>query len=237
MPGTANPIMSRTVELAYDFIYGAIAGGRLRPGDHVPEEMIAAELRVSRTPVREAIRRLETEGLVVLTRNSGADVVLLGPEDVVETFRLRALLEGYAAERAATRITSGDIAALERLAASMSALEGGNIDLLTATRLNVDFHLQIAAAAQSRQLYALIRALVHVPLTLMHRDGWGTQLAHARGYDEHTRIVEALRAGDADLARTLMQTHILGARPGTSGELEIELVARDCAAPPCRPLI
>jgi len=212
--------MSRTVELAYDFIYSAIASGRLKPGAHIPEEMISAELQVSRTPVREAIRRLETEGLVVLTRNSGADVALFSREEIVETFRLRAMLEGYAAERAATRITPAQLAALEKLVQEMLALsrETAEVDLLTNTRLNVAFHLAIAEAAQSQRLYALIRALVHVPLTIMHHDGWGVQLAHARGYDEHARIVEALRARDPDLTRSLMQAHILGARPRLAEE-------------------
>lgn len=205
--------MSRTLELAYEHIYAAIARGRLAAGDHIREEMIAADLGISRTPVREAIRRLEGEGLVIITRNAGADVVDLDPEDVVETFRLRAMLEGYAVERAATRITAEELQTLEHLDQQLAALHTEGADLLSATRLNAGFHLKIAEAARNPQLHALIRSLVHVPLTLMHREGWGRRLADSRGYDEHTRIVQALRSGDGDLARSLMQTHILGARP------------------------
>ncbi|MBX9759186.1 MAG: GntR family transcriptional regulator [Beijerinckiaceae bacterium] len=218
--------MSRTVELAYDFIYGAIASGRLRPGDHVPEEMIAAELRVSRTPVREAIRRLETEGLVVITRNSGADIVLFGPEDIIETFRLRAMLEGYAAERAASRVDAHGLEELDALVARMSGLRTG-ADLLSATRVNAAFHLRIAEAADSARLYALIRGLVHTPLALMHSNGWAAQLDGARGFDEHARIVDALRNRDADLARALMQTHILGARPKLAEEAAAQAASPD----------
>lgn len=217
--------MSRTVELAYDFIYAAIASGRLRPGDHVPEEMIAAELRVSRTPVREAIRRLETEGLVVITRNSGADIVLFGPEDIIETFRLRSMLEGYAAERAATRVDERALADLDALVARMSNLRAST-DLLSATRVNAAFHLRIAEAAGSSRLFALIRGLVHTPLALMHRNGWAAQLDGARGFDEHARIVEALRNRDPDLARALMQTHILGARPQVEDETSMPQAGR-----------
>ncbi len=209
--------MSRTVELAYDFIYNAIASGRLRPGDHIPEEMIAAQLRVSRTPVREAIRRLEMESLVVLTRNAGADVALLSPEDIVETYRLRAMLEGSAAERAASRIDAGGLAELDELVARMSQMNRAGADLLNATRVNATFHLKIAEAAASSRLCALIRGLVHVPLTLMHPDGWAARLDGAAGYDEHARIVDALRMRQGDLARALMQMHILAACPQRPG--------------------
>jgi DNA-binding GntR family transcriptional regulator len=203
--------MSRTMEKAYDYIYAAIASGRLAPGEHVPEEKVAAELNISRTPVREAIRRLESEGLVVITRNSGADVLRLDDEEIVETFKLRAMLEGYAAHRAASRVSAQDLAMLGSLAGRIAALDQTDVDLLDATRLNAEFHLQIARSARSPRLYSLIRGLVHVPMTLMHRGDWGMRLAGARGFDEHSQIVEALRHGDGDLAQSLMQAHILGA--------------------------
>lgn len=207
--------MSRTVEKVYNFLYSAIASGRLRPGSHLAEEQVAEELGVSRTPVREAIRKLETDGLVVLTRNSGADVALLGDDEIAETFHLRAMLEGYAAERAATRITPDQLVALDDLAARLAETPrtGEGSAILESGRLNAAFHLAIAEAAQSGKLLALIRALVHLPLTIMHQQGWAAQLARSTGYRDHEQIIEALRQRDPILARARMQLHILNARP------------------------
>ena len=207
--------MSRAVEAVYDHLYAGIAGGRFRPGSHLAEEAIAAELDVSRTPVREAIRRLEKDGLVVLARNSGASVVLLRDGDIEQTFQLRALLEGQAAERAATRITEIQAAVLAETVRGITALAGAGdqVDVLRATRLNAAFHLGIAEAADSAPLLALIRALIHVPMTILHQGGWATQLSRSSGYADHERILAALRARDAELARVEMQGHILRARP------------------------
>ncbi len=208
--------MSRAVEHAYDFIHAAIATGRLRRGVHVPEERIAKELGLSRTPVREALRRLEADGLVVISRNSGADVVRMQPDEIAELFRLHDMLEGHAAERAATRIDLAGLDALEDLACRLAVLvrPGEPPDQLQAARLNAGFHLAIARAAESPRLLALIRGLVHVPLAVMHEAGWGERLRRAGGYAEHGRIVQALRRRDPDLARVEMELHILSARPG-----------------------
>ena len=205
--------MSRTVDNAYDYIYSAIANGHLLPGAHIPEEMISARLAVSRTPVREAIRRLQADGLVVITPNSGADVAFFGPQEIAETFRLRALLEGQAAERAASRIAEADLAELDCSVKSLAKTSAAHDDVFEATRLNAAFHIKIAEAAESPRLLQLIRGLVRIPPALMHGGNWAERLLNAPGHDEHARIVAALRARNGALSRALMQAHILAAQP------------------------
>src|SRR5947199_10401231 len=97
---------------ATELIREAILDGRLEPGRRLKEEELARELGISRTPVREALLMLQAEGLVVSTPNRGAMVRVHDAEDLDDLYQLRALLEGHATRRAATRISEQEIEAL-----------------------------------------------------------------------------------------------------------------------------
>ena len=101
-------------ELVFETLREAIASGRLKPGQRLMELQLAEDLGVSRTPVREAIRQLELEGLVVMVPRKGAYVAELSLRDMAEVFEMRAALDGLAAALAAERITEEEIDFLER---------------------------------------------------------------------------------------------------------------------------
>ena len=114
--------MSKSTDKAYAAIYDALTAGRFRPGEHLAEERLAREIGVSRTPVREALRRLSTEGFVEFMPNQGGRVPSLSFDDVKEIFDLRVILEGYAASLAARKMTMDKIAELRKLATAWKRL-------------------------------------------------------------------------------------------------------------------
>jgi DNA-binding GntR family transcriptional regulator len=116
--------MSNAAERAYQAIRQRIMDGSFAPGAALREEMLAAEIGVSRTPVRDALRRLLADGLVESTRNRGTFVAEITTDNLLEVHQLRAMLEGFAARRAAARITAGELAELRRLADAMEAIDG-----------------------------------------------------------------------------------------------------------------
>ena len=109
---------SGAVESAYRYIRGSIIRGELTSGEVLLESNLAERIGVSRTPVREALSRLASEGLVVLGRYRRAQVASFSMVDVAEVFRLRGKLEGHAARRACLRITTADIQRLEAIEAA-----------------------------------------------------------------------------------------------------------------------
>ena len=101
--------MSKAADRAYDWVRQRILSGEYPPGSHLKEERIAEDSEVSRTPVREALRRLSNEHFVKFVPNQGAFVATWENDDVEVIFELRAMLEGYAAQRAASRISEEQI--------------------------------------------------------------------------------------------------------------------------------
>jgi DNA-binding GntR family transcriptional regulator len=206
--------MSRTVEKAYDYILTEIVSGRAGAGTHLRETELAEALEVSRTPIREALRRLETEGLVTVERNAGAAVAVFSRDEVVEIYWLRAMLEGHAAARAATRITAEELVELGRLADALDKMQHQDpIDIVAFADLNTRFHLAIAKAAHSVRLYALIRSVIRLPIVLLQQPEWRSRLRRAAGYAHHHAIIDALKAGNAGWAESQMQTHIFASLP------------------------
>jgi DNA-binding GntR family transcriptional regulator len=206
--------MSRTVEKAYDFILTEILSGRAGAGTHLREVELAEALAISRTPIREALRRLETEGLVTVERNAGAAVATFSRDEIEEIYGLRAMLEGHAAARAATRIGAEQLAELERLDVQLDALQHQDpIDIVAFADLNTRFHLDIARAADSIRLYALIRSMIRLPIVLMQQPAWRDRLRRAAGYAHHHAIIDALKAGNPGWAESQMRTHIFASLP------------------------
>jgi DNA-binding GntR family transcriptional regulator len=135
-----------------------IVDGRLPPGAWLSEPTIAAELQVSRTPVREAIGRLEEEGLVRRTHGLGAFVVELTERDTAEIIGIRAALEGYAAHLAAARISDEELAAVrDAHVTAEAALANDDVDALLAA--NMAFHDAVNAASHSPRTVAMINGL------------------------------------------------------------------------------
>jgi DNA-binding GntR family transcriptional regulator len=185
----------------------AILDRRLKPGERLIEGRLADELGVSRNPVREAIRVLESEGLVEVTARRGASVLTMTDEEARETIEVRALLEGQNARLAARR-REEDI--IKRIAA---VLKQGN-EAVAAKRygllrdLNQQFHHELSAAGRNRVLSDLLKRLRERTAMLFSPTD---PVRQARSWDEHAAILRAIIAGDERAAATLAAEHVMRA--------------------------
>ena len=207
--------MSRSADKAYQYIHDAIVNARYAPGVHLKEEELSTTVGVSRTPIREALRRLANEGLVAFSKNQGTFVEKFTDEDVEEIFQLRAMLEAYGARRAATRIDDEAISRLVTLTEELEALRDAKQDADYVPRfnqLNADFHHIILDAASSGRLEAMLETIIDIPLILMKHYNWQGLVDLDRSCQQHREMIAALRARDADWAGSLMHAHVLGAR-------------------------
>ncbi|MCC5862397.1 MAG: GntR family transcriptional regulator [Gammaproteobacteria bacterium] len=201
------------VDRAYSAVRRAILDGRFAAGTRVTEHEAAALSGVSRTPVREALRRLQNEGLLEFVPNHGTVVPRWSESEIDDMFELRAMLEAYAVERATRLASSEDIAALRALAEAQiaAAQAGGEGQLQEITRLNSQFHERLQQIAASERLQRMLVALIEVPLVAQtFRKYSGEQLL--RSSQHHLEIVLAMEAGDPASAASIMRAHVLGAR-------------------------
>lgn len=205
--------MAAAVERAYGVIRLGIQSGAYPPGTHIRAAEVASQLGISRTPVREAMRRLHAEGVVNFVANHGAYVMEWSRADIEEVFDLRCKLESYAAGRAAQQITEERCAELGVLAAQMSELAATQPPqfLERIAELNDRFHRLILASAGGRRLTALVAAVVDMPIVLrtFHRYS-GEDLRRSMAH--HHEIVAALGARDGEWAASVMRSHVLAAR-------------------------
>ncbi len=194
---------------AYRLIRAQILSGERAGGDWLREGDLAESLGVSRTPVREALRRLTAEGLVRYERNRGVQVAVWTAEDLEEIFSLRSVLEPWASRLAATS-ASVDLEKLSRLAHDMDAAARGSVDVDQITELNNRFHRLILEGSNNRRLGSVVSSVVQVPLvwqTFSHYSD--TDLR--RSLAHHHELVAALAAGDPDWAESVMRSHVRAA--------------------------
>lgn len=206
-------------ESVADALRALILSGQYAAGARLGEVELAAVLGVSRTPVREALRLLASEGLVELTPHKGARVMSWSAAELEEVFALRAQVEGLAARRAAERVTAGELAELERIALAHAAATaaGPARDLDQVYALNSDFHAGIVrAAGGGTSLTTVVGSLVHS--AVLHRTlHTFDDVAMARSSRHHLEIVAALRNRDPDWAECVMRGHLLAARAALLG--------------------
>lgn len=191
-------------ELAYARLLEAIRAGDFQPGDRLREVDVATRLTLSRTPVREALRKLESDGIVEHRPRIGAVVRKLSMPEVVELYEMRLVLERTAAEMAAKHANAAEIDTLEDLSAQIGASED---DARGASALNQKFHSCLYLAARNRFLLASARALNNALLLL-----GPTTLADAQRIktvvEQHEQIIAAIRAGDAQAAGDAAAEHL-----------------------------
>lgn len=203
----------RAVERAYEAVRSGIIAGRYVAGARLTEQEIATTVGVSRTPVREALRRLDADGLVEFTPNLGAIVTTWTAADSDEIFDLRAMLESYGVRRATTRASDEQISDLRRLADLQyrESVERGPGHLERIGELNSQFHRRLQEAAASPRLDRALAALIEAPL-MMRTFGQYTPEDLQRSAQHHQEIVRALEARDEDWAASVMLSHIHAAR-------------------------
>lgn len=179
----------------------------LPPGTRIGEAQLTREFGMSRTPVREALARLESEGLLVAGPGRGFLVAELTSADLVDIYRVRAVLEGLAAEEAAHRATRVDIARLEDLYDAMTEASGKPGQDQQLAGLNSEFHAVIAEVSGNAYLQSMLDDIREV-FELFRTTALTVPGRRDTAHDEHGRMIEALRRGDADEARQLAQGHV-----------------------------
>jgi DNA-binding GntR family transcriptional regulator len=197
-------------ERAYGELRRRILDGRLPPGQRLKETELAAELGLSRTPVRDALSRLTVEGLIDFRANVGATVAIWSASQIELMFRIRALLEPFAAEVAALQITDAEIEEMRRLCAVMeeAARRETAADLTRLAEANGRLHRMIIDATRSDQVIKLATLALDAPVSL-RIFGRYTMAEIERSMRHHREIVDALSHRDPAWAASAMRTHIL----------------------------
>jgi DNA-binding GntR family transcriptional regulator len=198
----------RLADAVYRTLRAALHQGRIATGTRLIEQELAEALNVSRTPVREALRRLEADGILESIPHRGFVVVdILDDAQVVYAMRQR--LEGLAAALAAHRITVPQLEALDEVQTRMEALLSSTDpeSVRELARLNEIFHTAITEAAGSPRLYRLVGQLA--PAYLSHQVvGLYSDEQRRQSFEGHRRILDALWKRDAELADRLVQEHL-----------------------------
>jgi len=204
-------------DVVYAGLRRAIVEGRHPPGARLREQHLADEYAVSRTPIREALLRLQNEGLVVVERNRGAHVRVLSDREVVEVYELRARLEAYAAEMAAERADAADVARLSEAAIRFRSAVGSTSSppgierVRTIEDANAEVHHGILVASQHVRVRQLVGRATDAPLVFKaFRVFDSDHLARSALF--HDLIVEAIAAHEPLRAGRLMTEHVLQAR-------------------------
>ena len=200
--------MTRASDVAYEKIRSFLLGGSLKPGEQLTEERMAQITGVSRTPVREAVRRLEGEMLLVRSESKRLFVADWSRDDIDEMFTLRQMLEGHAAERAAQRISGQQIDQLETVNAELHrAVARTPPDIASFLDANRTFHEIVTEAAQSPRLHQVLAMLVEQPVVLRTARHYSVRDLEQSARD-HDELIAAFRAGDPDWARAVMGSHL-----------------------------
>lgn len=195
--------LKAAASLVIDSLKLSIGSGRLAPGAPIRQDQIAAELGVSHIPVREALRQLESEGLVVAAHNRGMTVAVLSEAEAVELTEFRALLEAHLTARAVPRLTDDDLAYAEGLVNAIDVAP----DTPEVTRLNAEFHRSLYRRADAPYfLRAVEQARVNLGRYLIMT--WGSPGQMDRSQDDHRQILEACRRRDADAASQIVERHV-----------------------------
>lgn len=194
------------VDIALERIRNEILSGRLAPGDKIPQEQVAMQLGISRVPVREALSRLEAEGVVTLRPHVGFVVTKLTLEELEEMYATREIIEGQAIKLATERISDEEVARLEATVVELhQAAEAG--DLARWLSLDREFHLQSYNPCGLRQLLRVIS------------DFWNATQGYRRAYATltgsmdvamaaHSQILQAVQRRDACEAERVVREHI-----------------------------
>lgn len=183
-----------------------ILSGKYAPNEELKEKTIGEELGVSRTPVREALRQLELEGLVSIIPNKGAYVVGISQKDMQDIYEIRCRLEGLCARWAATNITKEQLDELEEIVfrAEFHAKKGNSEQLV---ELDNQFHETLYKAANSKELQRVLSDFHHY-LQRVRKITLTDEKRAMESNMEHMMIVEALKEHDADKAERLATQHI-----------------------------
>jgi len=189
-----------------------IIDGHIEPGERLMQGQVAEALKASRTPIREAFRRLEQDGLIERIPQGGVRVTPLDMNTLKEVFGIRKVLEAYATELACKHISGEEIKKLKILMAqAQELLASGDLDLENKIRhlfeLNSDFHDTIYRASESSYLLSMINSLRNIVFRLRFL-GLRTQSSWSKTWKEHGQLIDFLEKRDSKNAIKLIQSHL-----------------------------
>jgi len=199
----------------YERLKQQILHGEIEAGERLMQNQVADNLRASRTPVREAFRRLEQDGLVERVPQGGVRVTRLNIDAIQEVFGIRNVLEAYAVELACGRITAEEIGSLKRLVTQAGELlSSGELARETKIKrifeLNSQFHDTIYRATGNSYLMGMINSLRFIVGRLRFL-GLRADSTWSRAWDEHAQLIGLLEKRDKDSAARLLKTHLVNA--------------------------
>ena len=193
-------------DVVFQTLRQAILKGELQPGERLMEIKLAERLGVSRTPIREAIRKLELEGLVVMIPRKGAAVANITEKDTKDVLEVRRTLEMFAVEVACDRITQEQLVQLKEAAKDFEASKG-SMDLIRIAETDMNFHEIIYEATQNERLVQMLNNL--------RENMYRYRIEYLKDpnyYDslvgEHQEILDAIESGNKEKARVCMRDHI-----------------------------
>ena len=193
-------------DIVFETLRKAILDGNLKPGERVMEVQLAEKLGVSRTPVREAIRKLELEGLLEMIPRKGAYVADISIKDVLNVLEVRASLEGLAASLAAERITEDEIESLRKSAEEFEQMNKNN-DRDGMVQKDTEFHSVLLSAARNNKLLSIVESLSDY--VQRFRVVYFTEYSDAKNImDDHRAILDAINERDVEKANRVAQEHI-----------------------------
>ena len=208
---------------AYQLMRNDIVAGVLVGGSRLTETDLAAQYGFSRTPIRESLRRLQSEGLIEVIPHRGARVVDWHNFDIEGMYDLRILVECFITRRAATRVTQNVIDELTELCDEMEAVTSvgiaGDPNTVAAfTELNGRFHGRISEVADAEYAQPARHILVALPVILRAVHNYAP-LGYQRSNSHHRELLEAFKIRDADWAESIMRLHVTASKSAIMDEL------------------
>lgn len=204
----------------FDSLWRAIISGKIAPGEMLTERDLARSLGVSRTPIREALRKLEKYGLVQHERNKGVRVISVTTDSVKQLYEVRELLEGLGASTLAKKATQEDIQVLEMLLhQAEEAAEENDIGKLS--EINSTFHLELARRSNNQYLVNIMETL-QSHISLVMSKSLSQRGRPIKNIAEHWMIVDAIKQGDPELAKSITCYHVRKAMTKAIEEVSIK---------------
>lgn len=192
---------------AYAELKALIQGGTFKPGDFLSERQLAEELNMSKTPVRSALERLESEGFVVISPQQGIVVRELSLQEIVDLFDIRVALETFTVRKIAGKLTPPQAAELQ---ANLDAQAEGvrTQDVASAPGLDAEFHLLLSRFLDNQEILRSMLQLQDKLHRIVSRISQRNPARMHTSYEEHQAIADAVMAGDGDLAAERVVQHL-----------------------------
>lgn len=206
---------------AFDCLQTAIVKGDLAPGEKIGELELCSRFNLTRGPLREALGRLESRGLLVRRPHAGVKVVSVSAEELMELYHIREVMEGLAARQAAERMTGEEIADLHATLDSHEAMiEQAQGQAYYQAEGDYDFHHRIATGSRNTKLANMLLGDLYY-MVRMYRYRLSISTGRPRmALGEHRRIAEAIAQRDGELAEFLMKRHINAARKNIEKKIQ-----------------